>query len=49
MTAPRAVSRDPLTGVQIRIGVMGSASDLADLLSSADHVVLTPRLQSDPH
>ena len=30
MTVPREVSRDPITGVQIRIGVMGSASDLAD-------------------
>ena len=30
MTAHREVSRDPITGVQIRIGVMGSASDPAD-------------------
>ena len=30
MTAHRNVSRDPLTGVQIRIGVMGSASEPAD-------------------
>ncbi len=30
MTAQREVSRDPITGVQIRIGVMGSASEPAD-------------------
>lgn len=30
MTGPREVSRDPITGVQIRIGVMGSASGLVD-------------------
>ncbi len=30
MTAHQEVSRDPITGVQIRIGVMGSASEPAD-------------------
>jgi hypothetical protein len=30
VTAHREVSRDPITGVQIRIGVMGSASEPAD-------------------
>ena len=30
MTAHRQVSRDPITGVQIRIGVTGSASEPAN-------------------
>jgi uncharacterized protein (TIGR00725 family) len=30
MTARREVSRDPITGVQIRVGVVGSASEPAD-------------------
>ncbi len=32
---PRAEARDPFTGVQIRVGVMGSASDPADATLAA--------------
>ncbi len=30
MTTPREVTCDPFSGVQIRVGVMGSASEAAD-------------------